>query len=239
MESKQVAEQIIALIGGQKNISQHWHCITRLRFNLHNNELVNVDELRNIPWVLGVNFQGNQLQVILGSHVTHVFTELHKLVEPSTSTESLDDQQGSNIEPKQNFINTFFDFLSGIFTPILPAIIGTGLLKGLLALFDMSGFIQAGSSEYRILYTISDSAFYFLPILLAFSVAKKFKTNEYIAVTLAFILVYPMFQNEPALSFFGINIPNITYNFTVIPIILGVWLLSYINRWVEKLFPPV
>ncbi|HEM8303442.1 beta-glucoside-specific PTS transporter subunit IIABC [Providencia stuartii] len=237
MESKQVAEQIIALIGGQKNISQHWHCITRLRFNLHNNELVNVDELRNIPWVLGVNFQGNQLQVILGSHVTHVFTELHKLVEPSTSTESLDDQQGSNIEPKQNFINTFFDFLSGIFTPILPAIIGTGLLKGLLALFDMSGFIQAGSSEYRILYTISDSAFYFLPILLAFSVAKKFKTNEYIAVTLAFILVYPMFQNEPALSFFGINIPNITYNFTVIPIILGVWLLSYINRWVEKIIP--
>ncbi|WP_273826693.1 beta-glucoside-specific PTS transporter subunit IIABC [Providencia rettgeri] len=237
MESKQVAEQIIALIGGQKNISQHWHCITRLRFNLHNNELVNVDELRNISWVLGVNFQGNQLQVILGSHVTHVFTELHKLVEPSTSTESLDDQQGSNIEPKQNFINTFFDFLSGIFTPILPAIIGTGLLKGLLALFDMSGFIQAGSSEYRILYTISDSAFYFLPILLAFSVAKKFKTNEYIAVTLAFILVYPMFQNEPALSFFGINIPNITYNFTVIPIILGVWLLSYINRWVEKIIP--
>ncbi|WP_374444983.1 beta-glucoside-specific PTS transporter subunit IIABC [Providencia sp.] len=237
MESKQVAEQIIALIGGQKNISQHWHCITRLRFNLHNNELVNVDELRNIPWVLGVNFQGNQLQVILGSHVTYVFTELHKLVEPSTSTESLDDQQGSNIEPKQNFINTFFDFLSGIFTPILPAIIGTGLLKGLLALFDMSGFIQAGSSEYRILYTISDSAFYFLPILLAFSVAKKFKTNEYIAVTLAFILVYPMFQNEPALSFFGINIPNITYNFTVIPIILGVWLLSYINRWVEKIIP--
>ncbi|WP_273802965.1 beta-glucoside-specific PTS transporter subunit IIABC [Providencia rettgeri] len=237
MESKQVAEQIIALIGGQKNISQHWHCITRLRFNLHNNELVNVDELRNIPWVLGVNFQGNQLQVILGSHVTHVFTELHKLVEPSTSTESLDDQQGSNTEPKQNFINTFFDFLSGIFTPILPAIIGTGLLKGLLALFDMSGFIQAGSSEYRILYTISDSAFYFLPILLAFSVAKKFKTNEYIAVTLAFILVYPMFQNEPALSFFGINIPNITYNFTVIPIILGVWLLSYINRWVEKIIP--
>ncbi|MDR2225844.1 MAG: glucose PTS transporter subunit IIA, partial [Providencia sp.] len=173
----------------------------------------------------------------LGSHVTHVFTELHKLVEPSTSTESLDDQQGSNTEPKQNFINTFFDFLSGIFTPILPAIIGTGLLKGLLALFDMSGFIQAGSSEYRILYTISDSAFYFLPILLAFSVAKKFKTNEYIAVTLAFILVYPMFQNEPALSFFGINIPNITYNFTVIPIILGVWLLSYINRWVEKIIP--
>ncbi|MEX6227025.1 PTS transporter subunit EIIC [Providencia hangzhouensis] len=95
----------------------------------------------------------------------------------------------------------------------------------MLALFDMSGLIPNGSSEYRILYTISDSAFYFLPILLAFSVARKFKTNEYIAVTLAFILVYPIFQGEPALSFFGITIPNITYNFTVIPIILGVWLL--------------
>lgn len=237
MESKQVAEQIIALIGGKNNISQHWHCITRLRFNLHNNELVNVEKLRDIPWVLGVNFQGNQLQVILGSHVTHVFTELHKIVEPYGSTITNEAPQAEISEPKQNIINTFFDFLSGIFTPILPAIIGTGLLKGLLALFDISNFISNGSSEYRLLYAISDSAFYFLPILLAFSVARKFKTNEYIAVTLAFILVYPIFQDEPALSFFGINIPNITYNFTVIPIILGVWLLSYINRWVEKIIP--
>ncbi|EMA4784718.1 TPA: PTS glucose transporter subunit IIA [Providencia rettgeri] len=237
MESRQVAEQIIALIGGKNNISQHWHCITRLRFNLHNNELVNVEKLRDIPWVLGVNFQGNQLQVILGSHVTHVFTELHKIVEPNGSAITDEAPQAETSEPKQNIINTFFDFLSGIFTPILPAIIGTGLLKGLLALFDMSGLIPNGSSEYRILYAISDSAFYFLPILLAFSVARKFKTNEYIAVTLAFILVYPIYQGEPALSFFGINIPNITYNFTVIPIILGVWLLSYINRWVEKIVP--
>ncbi|AVE42293.1 beta-glucoside-specific PTS transporter subunit IIABC [Providencia stuartii] len=237
MESRQVAEQIIALIGGKNNISQHWHCITRLRFNLHNNELVNVEKLRDIPWVLGVNFQGNQLQVILGSHVTHVFTELHKIVEPNGSAITDEAPQAEISEPKQNIINTFFDFLSGIFTPILPAIIGTGLLKGLLALFDMSGLIPNGSSEYRILYAISDSAFYFLPILLAFSVARKFKTNEYIAVTLAFILVYPIYQGEPALSFFGINIPNITYNFTVIPIILGVWLLSYINRWVEKIIP--
>lgn len=236
MESRQIAEQIITLIGGQKNISQHWHCITRLRFNLHNNDLVDVEKLRDVPWVLGVNFQGNQLQVILGSHVTHVFTELHRIVEPNGSPR--EETQPENIaEPKQNLINTFFDFLSGIFTPILPAIIGTGLLKGLLALFDIFGFIPNGSSEYRILYTISDSAFYFLPILLAFSVAKKFKTNEYIAVTLAFILVYPMFQDEPAMSFFGINIPNITYNFTVIPIILGVWLLSYISKWVEKIIP--
>ncbi|WP_109400278.1 beta-glucoside-specific PTS transporter subunit IIABC [Proteus sp. TJ1640] len=237
MESKQVAEQIIALIGGINNISQHWHCITRLRFNLYNNELVNVEKLRNTPWVLGVNFQGGQLQVILGNHVTHVFTELHKIVEPHTSAITSETLQAEISEPKQNIINTFFDFLSGIFTPILPAIIGTGLLKGLLALFDMSGLVLNGSSEYRILYIISDSAFYFLPILLAFSVARKFKTNEYIAVTLAFILVYPIFQGEPALSFFGINIPNITYNFTVIPIILGVWLLSYINRWVEKIIP--
>ncbi|MEY0596123.1 beta-glucoside-specific PTS transporter subunit IIABC [Providencia alcalifaciens] len=237
MESRQVAEQIITLIGGKNNISQHWHCITRLRFNLHNNELVNVDKLRDIPWVLGVNFLGNQLQVILGSHVTHVFTELHKIVEPHGSAITNEASPPEISETKQNIVNTFFDFLSGIFTPILPAIIGTGLLKGLLALFDMSGLIPNGSSEYRILYTISDSAFYFLPILLAFSVARKFKTNEYIAVTLAFILVYPIFQGEPALSFFGITIPNITYNFTVIPIILGVWLLSYINRWVEKIIP--
>ncbi|GAB1439602.1 beta-glucoside-specific PTS transporter subunit IIABC [Providencia sp.] len=237
MESRQVAEQIIALIGGKDNISQHWHCITRLRFNLHNNELVNVEKLRDTPWVLGVNFQGNQLQVILGSHVTHVFNELHNIVEPHGSAITNETPQVEISEPKQNIINTFFDFLSGIFTPILPAIIGTGLLKGLLALFDMSGLIPAGGSEYRILYTISDSAFYFLPILLAFSVARKFKTNEYIAITLAFTLVYPIFQNEPALSFFGLNIPNITYNFTVIPIILGVWLLSYINRWVEKIIP--
>lgn len=236
MESRQVAEQIITLIGGQENISQHWHCITRLRFNLFNNNLVNLDELRDIPWVLGVNFQGNQLQVILGRHVTHVFNELHNILEANTSPDKKETQEAIP-EPKQNIINTFFDFLSGIFTPILPAIIGTGLLKGLLALFSIFNLIPSSSSEYQLLYAISDSAFYFLPILLAFSVAKKFKTNEYIAVTLAFILVYPMFQDESSISFFGINIPHITYNFTVIPIILGVWLLSYINKWIEKIIP--
>jgi len=236
MESRQVAKKIIALIGGAGNINQHWHCITRLRFNLYNNELVDAEQIRKIPWVLGVNFHGNQLQVILGSNVTKVFSQLHDIVE-SGNQEKNELPQKNSTGIKQNPINIFFDFLSGIFTPILPAIIGTGLLKGLLSLFDITGFIPNGSSEYRLLYVISDSAFYFLPILLAFSVAKKFKTNEYIAVTLAFILVYPMFQNESEISFFGISIPDITYNFTVIPIILGVWLLSYIHRWVEKIIP--
>lgn len=250
MDNQQLAQHILAKIGGKKNINQHWHCITRLRFNLNDKRLANLAELSALDGVMGVHFQGDQLQIILGNKVSKVFKELDKLVgdtHPSTVVH----------KPKQSMINGIFDFLSGIFTPILPAIVGTGLLKGILSLLVVLNFLSTNDSTYNVLYGISEAAFYFLPILVASSAAKKFKTHEYLAITLACILLYPslsasllidsftlsdantlVFPERPSFNLFGLSIPNnIDYHASVIPIILSVWLLSYINRFVEKVIP--
>ncbi|MGV3346438.1 beta-glucoside-specific PTS transporter subunit IIABC [Enterobacteriaceae bacterium LUAb1] len=237
MEHKKVAEEILELIGKSDNIRQYWHCITRLRFNLHNDKKVNIDAIKAIPGVLGAHFQGDQLQIILGSHVSHVFTQLDKMITDKNTSPDDDSVSEKNHTKNTSFINLFFDLLSGIFTPVLPAIIGTGLLKGLLVLLDAINFIPHYSPEYKILYAISDSAFYFLPVLIAFSAAKKFKTNEFISATLACVLLYPIANKGELLSFLGIAVPNIQYTFTVIPIILGVWILSYVSHWVDKIIP--
>jgi len=252
MENKELAQQILTCVGGSLNIARHWNCITRLRFNLNDNSQVDVEKLKNIDAVMGVNFQGDQLQVILGNKVNKVFSELDKLI-------ILENKNIPATEKRKNkiSINAFFDFLSGVFTPILPAIVGTGLLKGILSLLLVAGWLTENNVQYKVLFNISEAAFYFLPILIASSAAKKFGTNEYLAMALAGILLFPslsasmltdsfvvndlsefVFAGRESLSFFGLIIPNnIDYHASVIPILLSVWLLSYINRWVEKLVP--
>ncbi|WP_392561637.1 beta-glucoside-specific PTS transporter subunit IIABC [Orbus sturtevantii] len=254
MENEKLAQQILTCVGGSLNIVRHWHCITRLRFNLNDNALVDVEKLKNIDGVMGVNFQGEQLQIILGNKVNKVFAELDKLIVSNNKNTSIMQKHKNKIS-----INTFFDFLSGVFTPILPAIVGTGLLKGILSLLLVLGWLSETNVQYKVLFNISEAAFYFLPILIASSAAKKFGTNEYLAMALAGILLFPslsasmltdkftidgldgfVFAGRESLSFLGMSIPNnIDYHSSVIPILLSVWLLSYINRWVEKVIPAI
>ncbi|WP_392564655.1 beta-glucoside-specific PTS transporter subunit IIABC [Orbus wheelerorum] len=252
MGNEKLAQQILTYVGGSLNIARHWHCITRLRFNLNDNLKVDVEKLKNLDDVMGINFQGEQLQIILGNKVNKVFSELDKLIVN-------ENKDMPTIQNRKNriSINAFFDFLSGVFTPILPAIVGTGLLKGILSLLLVIGWLSETNVQYKVLFYISEAAFYFLPILIASSAAKKFGTNEYLAMALAGILLFPslsasmltdpftineldgfVFTGRESLSFLGMNIPNnIDYHAGVIPILLSVWLLSYINRWVEKVIP--
>lgn len=254
MDYIKLAQQILTNVGGSSNIIRHWHCITRLRFNLNENSLVDVEALKVLEGVMGINFQGEQLQVILGNKVNKVFAELDKLIVNNKDTQSVSKKYKNKIS-----INTFFDFLSGVFTPILPAIVGTGLLKGILSLLLVVGWLAENSVQYKVLFNISEAAFYFLPMLIASSAAKKFSTNEYLAITLAAILLFPslsasmltdsfaindfgefIFAGRESLSFFGLTIPNnIDYHASVIPILLSVWLLSYINRLVDKIIPAI
>lgn len=237
MDKHEVAKKIIFEIGGKENISQSWHCITRLRFNLVDVEKVNIENIKSIEGVIGAQFKSGQFQVIIGNKVGEVFEEV---------TSILGKEFDSNVKEEKNkkgIINTIFDTISGIFNPILPAITGAGLLKGVMALLTAFNLISTTSSEYAVLNIISDAPFYFLPFLIAFSAAKKFKTSEVLSVTLAGVLMYPTIINYAAsgelasLSFLGLKIPMISYSSTVIPIILGVWLLSYVYKIVNKYVP--
>ncbi|WP_144524458.1 beta-glucoside-specific PTS transporter subunit IIABC [Bacillus pumilus] len=237
MENKELAQEIVKLIGGTENISQSWHCITRLRFNLNNESKVKVDELKTLDGVLGAQFQSGQFQVIIGAKVAEVYEEIDHLVGHSSN-----DSTPVKNTSKMNPIEVVFDVISGIFTPILPAIVGSGLIKGIMALFVSLGWLTESSSTYQVLQIFSNAVFYFLPFLIAYSAAKKFKTRESLALALAGILLYPAMIEGAAkgadpLSFLGLSIPLNNYTSSVLPIILGVLLLSFVDKWITKAIP--
>ncbi|MDQ0720429.1 PTS system beta-glucosides-specific IIC component [Paenibacillus sp. W4I10] len=237
MNHRELSKEIIQLTGGQENITQAWHCITRLRFNVREQNKVQLEQIKALDGVLGAQFQNDQFQVVIGNQVAAVYEQIEDQMKQSSISKPETDA------PRSKGINAVLDTISGIFTPILPAIVGTGMLKGILALLVTLGAIQEKSGEYQVLSSIANAAFYFLPFLLALSSARKFKVNEYIALTLAGTLLYPTIlnaylanQHEP-IRFLSLPVSIVNYTQSVIPIILGVWLLSYVHRWVDRFIP--
>ncbi|MGG5333523.1 beta-glucoside-specific PTS transporter subunit IIABC [Enterococcus sp. AZ163] len=237
MTNKELARRIIEKMGGKNNITQSWHCITRLRFNVRDKNAVNLMEIKELEGVIGAQYQGGQFQIIIGNEVVNVFNEVSKIL-------GLNPEAGAEQGAKGNPIERVFDVISGVFTPILPAIIGSGLLKGFMAILLATSLLSDQSATYLILNGISDAAFKFLPFLVAFSAAKKFQTSASVAVALAGVLMYPWQEliNNPEitnLSFLGfMNVPvGNSYASSVLPIILGVWLLSFVERLAKKVVP--
>lgn len=251
VDRDQVSREIIAGVGGVDNISQSWHCITRLRFMVKDNAKVDIAALKAIPTVLTAQFQSGQLQVVMGPDVEHQFASLKPMVGAAASGESEESAQekpsGGNrsFHPK-HLLSELVNTLSSIFNPILPAIVGGGLLKGLLVLFTALNWLAPDNGIYIVLNLVGDAPFYFLPILLAASSAKRFNVNLALALTLGFSLMYPTIIDGAAmiadggptgLSFLGLTLPFINYSGAVLPPILGVWLMSYIYRLFDKIVP--
>ncbi len=194
---------------------------------------------------MGAQFSGDQFQVIIGNHVSDVFAEVEPLVGGAGSGGDGGEKSGQ----KQSVVSLVMDFISGIFTPILPALAGAGLLKGFLALFTTVGWLTTESDTYMVLNAIGDSVFYFLPFFLAVSTARKMRTNEYLALIVAGTLMYPSLieafnaiegGGPDTLDFLGlgiINIPLLNYDTSVIPVILSVILLKYVYDLVKKVIP--
>lgn len=238
---KSLALQIILQIGGKENITAAWHCVTRLRFNVKEKEQVKIDAIKSLPDVMGAQFSGDQFQVIIGNDVSKVYSEVEKQLGNLAEVASEQTQKGG-------IISRLMDTISGIFTPVLPALVGTGLLKGFLALGVALDWASVDSTGYSLLFMVSDCAFYFLPFLLAVSSARRFKTNEYLALCLAGTLLYPTMVDGynaivaggdvVSMNLFGvIPIPFLAYSSSVIPIILATWCLKYVYDFVKKWMP--
>ena len=237
MDKKELAEKIVQELGGKENILQSWHCITRLRFNVADEEKVNLEGLKALGSVMGAQYQNGQFQVIIGNKVAEVYEAVAQVLGNQESSAK------ARPVKRKHLIDAVFDIISGIFAPILPAIVGAGLLKGVLSLIIACKLMAPADSGYAVLNMIADAPFYFLPFLVAFSSAKKFKTNEFLAVTIAGVIMYPTIIQYAAsgevasLSLLGLKIPMINYSSTVIPIILGVFLMSYIYKAVDRIVP--
>lgn len=234
MNDKELAEKILSLIGGTDNVTTATHCVTRLRVTINKMDQVKKEQIEGLSGVLGINTVGQQFQVILGSRVEGVYYAFADLIGGSGS------QQTSNGD-KGSIVSRFLDFLSATFVPVIPAIIGAGLLKGLLILLMFYHLVSTKSSTYQLLSIFSDSAFYFLPILLAFSSAEKFRCNKYVAAAIAGILIHPdliaLMNKGVAPTLFGLPFSVASYASSVLPILLGIWFMSYVERFLMKYIP--
>lgn len=239
MEHQEAARKIVDSVGGTDNINSVYHCVTRLRFDLKDNGRVNDAELKKLDKVMGTNVSGDQFQVIIGNEVAKVFNVMVKEYPALKKSDAPEPKSAEG--KKQNVISRLFEFIAGVFAPILPAIAGAGLLKGLIALLVWLGWMTAGTDTYRIISAIGDGVFHYLPMLIAFSAARKFGCNPFVAVGVSAALMYPdlstlLSAGEPV-SFIGLPVTAVTYASSVIPILLSVWLMSYVEKAVDRIIP--
>ena len=240
MDFKQLASTILENVGGKENVKSVVHCATRLRFTLFDSSKANTEVLGKTKGVLKVVDAGGQFQIVIGPDVPQVYQEVVALgnFEVSAPVEDAKAEADDN----RSKLSKVLEGIASIFQPVIPAICGAGLLKAVLALCSVLKWIDTSGQTYIILNAMSDSAFYFLPILLAQSCAKKFKCNQGTAMALAGLLVYPTFiallKGEEAVKIFNlIPVTKATYTSSVIPIILGVWFMSYVEHFVQKYCP--
>lgn len=240
----ELADKIVGLVGGKDNISYFTHCVTRLRFNVKDKGLVKKEEIEQIAGVIGTQWSGDQLQVIIGQQVGEVYAAICDCSGLSRE-DAVDENLDAHLTGKRDFsprhlFDLFFDTLSGIFAPFIPAIVSCGLLQGVLYSIQTFGWISADSVEYNFFYTCANTAFYFMPVLIAFSAGKRFKCNPYVAAALGAVLIHPTFVGMAGqeIQLFGmIPITFANYSSTVVPAILTVYVASWIERACKKVVP--
>lgn len=240
---QQLAKEIIQGLGGAENVNSAVHCATRLRFDLKNPEAANIDSLKEIDGVVGVNPTPTQLQVIIGSHVGEVFEEVIQQGVTNGDAEAGKQPEASTTSAKKetSILNKVVDTITGCMTPMIPALTAAGMIKVILSLSTTFNWMSNESSTYRVLDFIGDGAFYFMPILLAVFAANKFKVNTSIAIIVVGVFLHPNFSQWVAsgdpISFLGMPIQGVIYAASVIPALLTIWAMSYIERGVDKITP--
>lgn len=233
-QNKELAKQILERVGGKDNISFSTHCMTRLRFNLKDHALVQKEELEKLQGVLGVVEQSGQLQIIIGDAVTEVYDELCR--QAGLEKEAALDEKVDAEEKKKFRVGAVFEVFSACFAPIVAALAGAGILKGIMTLCTNYGWLATDSGVYTVFNAAADATFYFLPFLLAFTCAKKFKTNEILAMVLAGIYMYPTIIAGAGtqISFWGVDFYLVKYASSVLPIMISVWIMSHLYRWLQN-----
>jgi beta-glucoside PTS system EIICBA component len=246
MKYEQLAKQIIKYVGGKENIQSLVHCATRLRFVLKDNLKTQVEDLKKVSGVIMVVESGGQFQVVIGNHVADVFETIMKLTQLGNNDTENQEQNVNNT----NFLNRLIDIISSIFTPIAGVMASIGILKGLLSLLVIVDVINTSTGIYRILNATADSIFFFLPIFLAYTSAKKFSANPFIVMAVAASLIHPTIQEvvnatmtakiqqlplPPTEYFFFIPISYMNYAYSVIPIIFSAWLVAKLQHFFNRI----
>lgn len=231
-----LAKEIVVAIGGKENVANAFHCQTRLRFTLKDEKSIDDKKVEAIDGVQKVIRNAGVYQVVIGTHVADVFEEVEKLVDiKSGSDEAVP-------KTKKNAVETVIDFVAAVFQPVIPALSGAGMVKALLALLVVCKVIDNTSQTYQLLNLFADGVFYFLPMILAYTTAQKMKCNPILAVGVAAMMMHPNWAamvsaGDPVNFFSVIPFRLTTYSNSVIPIILIVFVQSYIEKALKKIVP--
>ncbi len=244
MIESETARGLVPLLGGVANIVRLSHCATRLRLVVRDGSKVDLAAIGSLALVKGAFASAGQIQIVIGQGtVAKVHDALVPLLEPSAgaSLDELKDDAAARQSAPQRLART----LSNIFVPIIPVIVASGLLMGLLGMLKSMGWVAGNSAVFQILNVFASTAFVFLPILIAFACARDFGVSPFLAAALAGIMIHPDLQNAWTLgtgvhaywNIFGFQVAKVGYQGTVLPILLAVWMMAWIERGVKRIVP--
>lgn len=233
MKYEKLVSEILEGIGSKDNIKSVVHCSTRLRFELVDESLANDEKVKNIQGVLSLVKSGGQYQLVIGNNVDEVYKELVKVADIK--------QNQSNKKDNRSIVDKVLGTITGSIAPVIPLLAGCGMGKVLLLVLTLTGILSETSQTYILLNLIFDTGFTFMPAFIGFSAAKMFNTNQYMGAFLGLCLVHPTWMSivgakEP-FSFLGISVPLVKYTSTLIPALMSVWIMSYVEKFVKKIVP--
>lgn len=232
-----LAAAIVENVGGAENVNSLAHCVTRLRFKLKDEGKVNEEALKKLNGVMKIMKSAGQFQVVIGQDVVEVYDEIIS----TTSIQAGGEEKAEEEDKKKAGIGAILvDAISGIFMPCMAGMAGAGLLKALLILLTNFNLLSTESTTYTVMYAAADGFFYFMPIFLAFSAAKKFKADQIVAMCIACAFVYPdivALASAEGLKLFGLPLTMMNYTSSVLPIILAVLVQAKLEKLLNRIIP--
>ncbi|WP_305151424.1 PTS transporter subunit EIIC [uncultured Dubosiella sp.] len=246
-KNQQIAASVLELVGGKENISFVTHCMTRLRLNLKDESIVDDEKVKKIKGVLGIAHSGGQYQIIIGQNVPKVYKavcETGGFQQEAAIEENLD-------QPKEKLTlktigSNIMNYMSGSMTQLIPGMIAAAMFKTVLVVLgpDMLNLIGVESDAYILLDFVYDAFFYFLPVFLGYTAAKKLGANVVLGMMMGTILLVPDFValvgSKETLTVYGVlNAPVASYGQSVLPVLLAVWIMGYVEKGFKKIVPDV
>ena len=231
----EIADTLIAALGGKENITRLFHCMTRLRFYVKDRTKIHEKEILKVSGISGVNWHEDQFQVIAGNEVNEMYKALENKGVPT------DDAPAAESQSSKSVVSKIIDSITGCMTPMIPALTAAGMIKVVLSLLTTFHLVTDTSSTYQVISMIGDVTFYFMPFLIAANAAKVFRVNQSLALFIAGVYLSPAFvsmvASDAAITLFGLSITKATYSYSVIPVILMVWITHYIELLVDRITP--
>ncbi|WP_430606693.1 PTS system, beta-glucoside-specific IIA component [Enterococcus sp. AZ170] len=229
MRYEEESKKIIELVGGKSNINSLVHCATRLRFSLKNTKKADKEALEKLPYVMSVVNSGGQYQVVIGSKVPDYYAAIQSLADLN--------EDAPKTEKKLSF-NYVFEVISGAFSPLIPAMAGSGMIKAILTILVEMKLLADTSSTYMVLSAASNAIFYFLPVFLGITLTKKIGGNMYVGGVIGAALLEPSFTGmigQEKLDFLGINLNVVDYATTIFPIFVAIFIYSFVDKFLRKI----